>query len=263
MIQGLRREVFMPIGKLSQPHNRFSGNAAGDGHGSNGENRRESDLLRPRLFARLAATDYEAICRAARVRNFARGEMLHIEGSPPERILLVEMGLVKLTKVGQSGEEVILRVKGPGDVLGVVSLCSSGQHGTTAQVYRACRALVWDAPTFKGFIERFPILHRNLVAYLGEHLQELEERFREVATERVGPRVALQLLRLLKAVGRPVNADVEVELSREELAQMTGTTLFTVSRLLSAWEGRGVVRPRREAVAVCDIPLLETIATDQ
>jgi CRP-like cAMP-binding protein len=93
-------------------------------------------------------------------------------------------------------------------------------------------------------------------------LRELEDRFHEVATGKVGPRVALQLLRLLKTIGRPVRAGVEVELSREELAQMTGTTLFTVSRLLSAWEALGVVKPRREVAAVCDVPSLRAISQE-
>ena len=101
-----------------------------------------------------------------------------------------------------------------------------------------------------------------MVAILDEHLRELEDRFREVATDKVGARVALQLLRLLKTIGRPVEGGVEVGLSREELAQMTGTTLFTVSRLLSAWEARGVVRPLREAVAICDIPSLCAISEE-
>jgi CRP-like cAMP-binding protein len=91
---------------------------------------------------------------------------------------------------------------------------------------------------------------------LGGYLLELEERFREVATERVGQRVARQVLRLMEQIGTPVDGAVEIGLSREELAQMTGTTLFTVSRLLSAWEARGMVRPRREAVTICDVQSL-------
>jgi CRP-like cAMP-binding protein len=60
-------------------------------------------------------------------------------------------------------------------------------------------------------------------------------------------------------MGQPVNGTVEVSLSRGELAQMTGTTLFTVSRLLSAWEADGIVKPRREAVAICDVESLRAL----
>jgi CRP-like cAMP-binding protein len=125
-----------------------------------------------------------------------------------------------------------------------------------------CRALVWDAPTFKALVARYPVLHQNMVRILSEDLGELEERFREVATERVAPRVARQLVRLLARIGRSANGAVEVSLTREELAQMTGTTLFTVSRLLSAWEERGMVKPRRESVTVCDVALLRAMSKE-
>jgi CRP-like cAMP-binding protein len=157
---------------------------------------------------------------------------------------------------------VILRLSVPGDVLGAMDLFTTGLHFTTAQAFRMCRALVWDAPTFKALVARYPVLHQNMVRILSEDLLELQERFREVATERVAPRVARQLVRLLNRIGRSVNGGVEVSLTREELAQMTGTTLFSVSRLLSAWEERGIVKPRREGVTICDVPMLRTVAEE-
>jgi CRP-like cAMP-binding protein len=103
------------------------------------------------------------------------------------------------------------------------------------------------------FLEQFPLIRRNIAAILSERLSELEERFREIATEKVGPRVAHELGRLFKKIGKPLDGGFEINLSREELAQMTGTTLFTVSRLLSAWEQQGFVCPRREAVLVRNV----------
>jgi CRP/FNR family transcriptional regulator, nitrogen oxide reductase regulator len=232
-------------------------------HRRNGDNHGETLVERPRLFSGILPADYAGICRGARVKQFTRGEMLYFEGDAVERVLLLTSGSAKVTKLGRGGEEVILRLTVPGDVLGAVGLFSSGMHCTTAQAFRACQALVWDARVFEDLVERFPVLHKNMAAILGEYLRELEDRFREVATGRVGPRIALQLLRLLKSIGRPVNAGVEIGLSREELAQMTGTTLFTVSRLLSAWEARGVVRPRRQAVAICDVQSLREISEEE
>ena len=75
-----------------------------------------------------------------------------------------------------------------------------------------CQALVWDARTFKALVGRLSVLHQNTARLLGEDLLELEERFREVATERVAPRVARQLLRLLEKIGRQVNGEVEITL---------------------------------------------------
>jgi len=90
---------------------------------------------------------------------------------------------------------------------------------------------------------------------LCQQLHELEERYREISTEKVSVRLSHQLIRLLNQLGR-VNGGQEIRLSREELAQLTGTTLFTVSRLLSEWNQRGIVSARREAVSVHNIQAL-------
>jgi CRP/FNR family transcriptional regulator, nitrogen oxide reductase regulator len=215
---------------------------------------------RPALFSGVQPADYSRIVAAARVREFARGEMLFIEGDSVQQVLLLTSGFAKINKLGLSGTEVILRFSAPGDVLGAMGLFSTGRHCTTAQSFRMCRALVWEPPAFRALAEQFPVLHQNMARIVGGELLELEERFREVATERVAPRVARQLVRLLDKIGRRVEDGVEISLSREELAQMTGTTLFTVSRLLSVWEERGMVKPRREGVTVCNIPALNAIS---
>ena len=218
-----------------------------------------AEIARPPLFAGILPGDYARIAAAARVKTFARGEMLYLEGEAVQQVVLLTSGFAKLTRNGLNGMEVILRIGVPGDVLGATGLFSNGRHGSTAQAFRGCRALVWEASAFKSLMERYPVLHQNMARILGGDLLELEERFREVATEKVGSRLARQLLRLVKRIGWPVEGGVEIDVSREDLAQMTGTTLFTVSRLLSACEADGIVRPRREAVAICDGQALRAI----
>jgi CRP-like cAMP-binding protein len=115
-----------------------------------------------------------------------------------------------------------------------------------------CRALTWEYSRLQNLLTEYPQIRANINQILTNRLNELEERFREVATEKVAKRVALALLRLLKNVGKRSQAGIEVSLSREELAQMTGTTLFTISRLLSKWGEEGFVSPRREAVLIRD-----------
>ena len=227
-----------------------------------GDNRAGTVGTRPPLFSGILPEDYTRIAAAARVKEFARGEMLYIGGDSVSQVMLLTSGFAKISQFGLSGAEVILRLSVPGDVLGAMGLFTTGLHFTTAQAFRMCRALVWDAPTFRALVTRYPVLHQNMVKILSEDLLELQERFREVATERVAPRVARQLVRLLDRIGRSVNGAVEVSLTREELAQMTGTTLFSVSRLLSAWEERGMVKPRREGVTICDVPLLRAMSEE-
>lgn len=212
------------------------------------------------LFSGILPCEYAGICTSARIKDFTRGEMLYMEGEAVQQVILLTAGVVKITQLGPSGTEAILRLGVPGDILDAVSLFSAGRHCATAQAFRMCQALVWDAPAFRAVADRFPVLYQNMVQVLGDHLLELEERFREVATERVGPGVARQLVRLQEKIGRPVNGVIEIGLSRQELAQMTGTTLFTVSRLLSAWEARSIVIARRESVTIRDIESLRAIS---
>jgi hypothetical protein len=77
-----------------------------------------------------------------------------------------------------------------------VSLFSTRRHSTTAQVIQGCGAFVWDAGMFKDLAESIQVLHRNMIRLTYGHLRELEERFRELATERVAPRVARQLIKI-------------------------------------------------------------------
>jgi CRP-like cAMP-binding protein len=216
----------------------------------------------PMLFSGIPASEYATIFAGARRKEFGRGQVLYSEGESVRQVMLVTSGMAKINKLGMGGTEVILRLGVPGEFLGVDALLAARGHCTTAQAFRSCRVLAWDAPAFKAMTERFPVVHQNMLRILSGYVLELEERFREVATERVGPRVARQLLRLALRIGRPIDGAVEVGLPREELAQMTGTTLFTVSRLLSAWEDCGLVKPRREAVTICDVQALRAIAED-
>jgi CRP-like cAMP-binding protein len=215
---------------------------------------------RARLFSGVLPDDYASIHTSSRLKQFARGQILYSEGTPVQQVLLLTAGFVKSTKLGQSGTEVIVRLESSGDVLGALRLLTTGAHSTTAQALRLCHARTWDALAFTGLMERFPVLHQNMVRIVDQYLLEMEERFREIATEKVGSRVARQLVRLVDQIGRQVSDGVEIGLSREEVAQMTGTTLFTVSRLLCEWETAGLVMPRREAVIIRDIKSLSAIS---
>ena len=125
-----------------------------------------------------------------------------------------------------------------------------------------CHALTWEYSKLQNLLDQYPQIRNNINQILSSRLDELEERFREVATEDVAKRLALALLRLVKKAGKPTHGGTEVQLSREELAQMTGTTLFTISRILSRWSEEGFVLPRRQAVVVRDAQRLAQVGDE-
>jgi CRP-like cAMP-binding protein len=105
-------------------------------------------------------------------------------------------------------------------------------------------------------------IRQNISKILASRLLEIEERFREFATEKVATRLRLTLLRLVKRIRKPTYEGIEVSLSREELAQMTGTTLFTVGRLLSKRAEKRFVTLRREAVVIADPKPLKSVSNE-
>lgn len=215
------------------------------------------------LFADVASSDCASIVSAAREKLFARRQTILVKGEPAERIFLLMSGFAKVTQFGPNGGEVILRLSAPGELLGVFGASSEGRYQSTATTLKGATLLVWDTPVFEALSERFPVLRRNLASMLSGRLQEMEERFREVSTEKVASRLCSQLIRLHSQIGQHQGDGVEVTLSQHELAQLTGTTLFTVSRQLSQWEQMGILKTRREAVVICNLPALVEFSTNE
>ena len=217
------------------------------------------------LFTDISAADCREIVAAARKSEFSRRDTIFLQGDPIRHVTLLTSGSAKVIKLDQTGGEVIVRLAGPGDVVEVTGLRAQGRHCSMAQALSACTALIWEASAFQALADRFPALWRNITKVAAQRLQELEERYREISTEPVATRLSHQLVRLFNQLGRRVNGNgtLEISLSREELAQMTGTTLFTVSRLLSEWKERGVLTAGRECVSVHNIQALREFAENE
>lgn len=219
-------------------------------------NRTAALVQQSSLFSGIPPKDCKEIVSAARKEVYMRRQTIFLEGDPVRQMVLLTSGCAKIVQVGQNGCEVILRLNGTGEALGMVGLNTQARHCSTAQALSASTALVWEAAAFESLSERFPALRRNTTSILCKRLEDLEERFREISTEKVSARLSHEIVRLLNQVGRRVNGVVEIRLSREEMAQLIGTTLFTVSRLLSDWDQRGIVSARREAVSVHNLQAL-------
>jgi CRP-like cAMP-binding protein len=225
---------------------------AGQRTGGVAASARAAYLASAPLFKALAPSALEEIAAAARETRVGAKRPLFSEGTPARDLVLLTAGRMKITQLTASGDVVIQRIAAPGEVVSGPGLAPSSLHTTTAVALEPCDALVWDVRGFDGLAERYPLLQRNALRILAQRVRDLEERYRELATERVSARLARTLLRLLGQLGRPRGEAVVIALSREELGQMIGATLFSVSRLLSQWETQGVVLAVREAVVVKD-----------
>jgi CRP/FNR family transcriptional regulator, nitrogen oxide reductase regulator len=166
--------------------------------------------------------------------------------------------------VTPDGQQVILLMVGPHQIFGAVSATGPAEYPTSAEAVMPSAALAWDRERMHHFFDTVPRLARNAMELVAGHVQELQDRLREMATERVERRLAHTLLRLIGHAGRKVDEGVllDLPLTRQDLAEMTGTTLYTVSRILSRWEAEGITRSRRQQVLVRTPHRLVAIAED-
>lgn len=205
------------------------------------------------LFAGLSRLQCLRIASLARSRVFARNEFLFVQGQPIRQLIMLECGRVKLTQCGSTGNEILLWICVPRETVGLhPEGGASCNHSCSAQATERCRALTWEYSHFKELLIGHPQIRDNINLIMSRRLHELEERFREIATERVAQRLAMTLTRLLKQIGRESHGGIEISLSRKELAQMTGATLFTISRILSEWTDQGFVLQKRDRVVVAN-----------
>ncbi len=204
------------------------------------------------LFQEIPETAMEEVIAAAHLTKIAADSFLFYQDDPVERIYLVIQGRVKLAQLAPDGQQVIMRVATPGTLIAAIGLVAGAVYPVTAQVAESSQILYWTQAELLGVIERYPALALNAMRVLAGHVREFQDRYRELATERVERRLARTILRLASQAGRKTEEGllIDLPLTRQDLAEMTGTTLFTVSRTLTKWESEGLVRIGRERVVI-------------
>ena len=192
------------------------------------------------------------------------GEFFFAEGDLAKAFFVLTSGRVKLTQLAAEGHQVVLGVIGSGEAFGGVGAFGDPTYPVSAEAIESSTALTWTSATMRQLFEREPTITFNALHFVAARLHDLQRRHRQLMTERVERRVARALLRLVHDAGRRVEAGMEISfpVSRQDIAEMTGTTLFTVSRLLSAWEAQGIVRSGRQHIVLTKPHALVAIAED-
>jgi len=216
------------------------------------------------VFAGLNERELGRVVEAARRRKLDKDDTLFEQGDPPEAFFLLLSGRLKVGQVTPEGRHVIVRYIGPREMAGCVAVCGGLSYPGTAVAVEDSWVLAWSRMAVARLTERYPIIALNVMRIMGSRMQELQQRLREMQTERVERRIAHALARLAGQAGRRSESGVEIDfpLSRQDLAEMTGTTLHTVSRTLSAWEGQGILDLGRQRVTIVKPHAVVAIAGD-
>lgn len=216
------------------------------------------------LFAGATLSERKVALRSAHASSLEKGEFYFHQGEKALAFYIVVEGRVRLTQLTPEGHQIILRYLGPGEGMGIIVVLSNTVYPLSAEVVADSTALKWDYEAAAQLLEQFPRLALNGLRLVAGRFQELQNRYQELATERVERRVARTLLRLARQTGRRTEQGVLIDLplSRQDLGEMTGTTLYTVSRILSNWEQQKLIESGRERITICNPHGLVVIAED-
>lgn len=221
-------------------------------------------LARSPLFRGASKEALEAALESARVSRVPKGIYLFHQGEKAETFYVLIEGRVRLSQLTAEGHQVIIHFMGPGDGMGIIVALSNTTYPLSAEAVSDVVALKWDYESSIRIMERYPHVSLNGLRLIAVRFRELQDRYCELATERVEQRVARALVRLTRQVGKRTDEGVLIDLplSRQDLGEMTGTTLYTVSRIMSRWEQAGLVATGRERIVIRNPHGLVIIAED-
>lgn len=216
-------------------------------------------------FAGLEAGDLDSILAAARSSRFAKDSEVFAQDAEAEHFFLLLSGHIRVVRTTPDGDQMIARYINEGELFGIAMAMGRTTYPASAVAAVDCVVLVWPNAAWPGLQSRVPAFGASAYQTIGARLQETQARVMEMSTQQVEQRIASAVLRLVTQSGRKTSEGIEIDfpISRQDIAEMTGSTLHTVSRLLSAWEDEGIVRSGRQKVMVTDPHALMLIAENR
>lgn len=225
------------------------------------------DLKQVVVFQHATDEDLELILKNSITRSIEEGSFFFMQGDEAHYLYILTSGQVKLMQSNPNGQQVNLRTIYPWQMFGALGAVRTDEatYPASAQTLEDSTALATPSLFLRSMLETRPYLSFDLMTLMTSYIQEMQARYRELATERVEQRVANALVRLAGQSGirSDKEAGIELSFSRQDVAEMTGTTLYTVSRLLSDWERKGIIKTGREKILVLNPHELVRIADGQ
>lgn len=205
-------------------------------------------------FSMLSTVQIREVLGHATAQRHDAGQTIFEEGQDAERFYILLDGYIRVVRMSEQGERIISLHIPSGQLFGIAQALGRTTYPATAVAAADCVALSWPSHFWKDFSDTYPGFASETYKSVGHRIEEMSTRILELATLQVEQRIANALLRLVNQSGRKVENGIEIDfpITRQDLSEMTGTTLHTVSRMLSAWQRDGVIESQRKHITVCD-----------
>ncbi len=209
------------------------------------------DLRQVVVFQNVTDEDLDQIMKNSLTRSIEEDGFVFFQGDTAEYLYVLLRGQVKLLQTNPAGHQVNLRTIYPWQMFGALgAVRDEAKYPATAQALEDSTALAIKGTFLREMMQTRPYLSLDLMSLMTTYIQEMQSRYRELATERVEQRIARALLRLTSQAGKRSGGGIELAFTRQDLAEMSGTTLYTASRVLADWERQGLVQTGRGKVRI-------------
>jgi len=213
------------------------------------------------MFAALDPTEIDEIVDMATLAEWREGDAIFTAGQPADRFLLLLVGVVRPMRTTREGEQTVPLHVPAGQLFGLAVAMGRDTYPATAVAATRCVTLAWPSRLWSEFAARYEGFASEAWHEIGQRLEELHEKIEDLATRGAEHRIASALLRMASQAGQKSDIGVAIgfPVTRANIADMTGTTIYTVSRLLSSWEKQGIIASTRKNIILTDLRRLSAI----
>ena len=212
----------------------------------------EETLKKSSIFSSLQDKELKEIGSLFEEVKLKNNGYIFMEGDPCKWLYLVAKGRIKIFKNTLAGKDVILEIKSPGDIFGCVAVLDNKPYPASAQAMEPASVIRMGRQNLLKTMETYPSLKLNIAKYFSDRLKDAHEMLKNIATERVEKRIASMLLKLAEKVGVEDNGyrKIDFPLTRQEIAEMVGTTVETCIRTISKFQKQGMVKSSRNMISI-------------
>jgi CRP-like cAMP-binding protein len=214
------------------------------------------------VFAGLPAREVEALGAVAIQESYRPRDFVFMESDPARWFCLVKTGRVKIVRHSKAGKDVVLELVGPGEIFGGVAVLERRPYPAAAQATEPTVVLKVPAEAVNALTERHPTLIKELALMIGRRLRQAHDSVKSLSVDPVEARLAAALLRLAERDGARSTQGLTLpfHLTRQSLADMTGTTVETTIRIVSRWLKDGLLADDGARLRVADVEALRALA---
>ncbi|MDA8432699.1 MAG: Crp/Fnr family transcriptional regulator [Nitrospiraceae bacterium] len=219
------------------------------------------DLKQVSIFTTLSPDEAKEISPYFVAGKYRKKEAVFSEGDPSEWLYIVKNGKVKITKLSQEGKEIILEIISPNEFFGGIAVLRGFPYPANAVAMEDTEVIKVSRRNLMSIVDRFPNLMYCMATNIGDRIKGSHETLKSIALEKVESRIASLLIKLSDKAGEktPEGMVITMKLTKQDIAEMVGTTVETSIRTMSKFSKAGLIGTKAGRILIKDIDRLKSL----